>query len=157
MYMDSRIRRTDVCTWTRVNKRLHGLERQTQKEIETFLTCFCGVGGTDSLRSPRPRCLGERVSRPCHLHCHSAVKCPTTLARQKWWRIAQFLVSMPGANTSAASAALAAKRAKGKGRLGLNRIQRLERELRKKQKEETAAEAAVAAADGRCGGCACRS
>ena len=23
-----------MCTWTRVNKRLHGLERQTQKEIE---------------------------------------------------------------------------------------------------------------------------
>ena len=72
-----------MCTWTRVNKRLHGLERQTQKEIEnTFLTFFGGVEGTGSLRSPSPRCLGGRVSRPCHLHCHSAVKCLTTLARQ---------------------------------------------------------------------------
>ena len=58
-----------MCTWTRVNKRLHGLERQTQKEIEnTFLTFFCGVEGTGSLRSRLPGCLGGRVSRPCNPH-----------------------------------------------------------------------------------------
>ena len=48
MYMDSRIRRTDVCTWTRVNKRLHGLERQTQEEIY-FSNVFWWRGGPSKI------------------------------------------------------------------------------------------------------------